>query len=147
MINYFIEMTIKRGAFFVSRIHEGANKFIVNALREEKIKGIAPSHGAILMALYKEKKLTMKEIARKISRRKPTVTILIEKLKRYGYITKETDIRDSRITRVKITQKGEKIKAGFYRISNKLNKKIYQGLSEAESKTLDMLLERISKNW
>ncbi len=140
-------MKIRSTIHFIGKIREDANKFIIDELEKRGITGIVPSHGAILMALYKQKSMTMKGIADKIKRRQPTVTVLVDKLVEYGYVIKEKDSDDSRVTNIRITQKGDDFRSIFFEISENLNKKMHHGLSEKESELLENLLERVSENW
>ena len=73
---------MKKTLSLISRIHEKGNRFIIEQLNENGIEGLAPSHGDILAFLLYNGKSTMKEIANKIHRTKPTVTILIDKLEK-----------------------------------------------------------------
>ena len=73
----------------MSRIRAKANRFIIESLVTEGIEGIVPSHGEIMIHLFAEKDYTMQELAQKINRTKPTVTILVSKLVNYGYVYKE----------------------------------------------------------
>ena len=47
----------------VSKIHEKGNRFIVEELKKNGAKGLVPSHGDILVCLYNQDKMTMKDIA------------------------------------------------------------------------------------
>ena len=140
-------MKIRSSINLIGIIREKANKFIIDELEKRGINGVVPSHGAILMALYNQKSMTMKEIADKIKRRQPTVTVLIDKLLKYGYVIKEKDNGDSRITNISMTQKGHDFRSVFFEISEIMNKKMHQRLSEKESEILENLLERVSNNW
>ena len=64
----------------VSKIHEKGNRFIIEELKKNGAEGLVPSHGDILVCLYQNDKMTMKEIADKINRTRPTVTVLVDKL-------------------------------------------------------------------
>lgn len=97
----------------ISKIHEKGNKFILQELNSSGITDLAPSHGDILAMLYQHDKLTMKEIADKIHRSKPTVTILVAKLERLGFVTREKSTEDSRITYIMLTSKSEDFKPIF----------------------------------
>jgi DNA-binding MarR family transcriptional regulator len=140
-------MKIRSSINLIGIIREKANKFIIDELEKRGINGVVPSHGAILMALYNQKSMTMKEIADKIKRRQPTVTVLIDKLLKYGYVIKEKDNGDSRITNISMTQKGHDFRSVFFEISEIMNKKMHQRLSEKESEILENLLKRVSNNW
>lgn len=127
----------------ISKIHEKGNRFIIEELKNNGVEGLVPSHGDILVCLYKNNKMTMKDIANCIHRTKPTVTVLVDKLEKLGYLKRAASDKDSRSTYVILTQKGEDFKATFDRISNNLNKMLNKNLSENEVKLLEELLKKM----
>lgn len=127
----------------ISKIHEKGNKFILQELNSSGITDLAPSHGDILAMLYQHDKLTMKEIADKIHRSKPTVTILVAKLERLGFVTREKSTEDSRITYIMLTSKSEDFKPIFEKISKDLNKMLFKNLTNKEVQLLDVLLKKM----
>ena len=127
----------------VSKIHEKGNRFIIEELKNNGVEGLVPSHGDILACLYKNCKMTMKDIANCIHRTKPTVTVLVDKLEKLGYLKREASDKDSRSTNIVLTQKGEDFKATFDQISNDLNKMLNKNLSENEVKLLEELLRKV----
>ncbi len=129
----------------VSKIHEKGNRFIVEELKNNGAEGLVPSHGDILVCLYKNGKMTMKDIANSIHRTKPTVTVLVDKLEKLGYIKREASEEDNRSTNIVLTQKGEDFKVIFEKISNELNKMLYKNLSLEESELIEKLLRKVIK--
>lgn len=127
----------------ISKIHEKGNRFIIEELKNNGVEGLVPSHGDILVCLYKNNKMTMKDIANCIHRTKPTVTVLVDKLEKLGYLKRAASDKDSRSTYVILTQKGEDFKATFDQISNNLNKILNKNLSENEVKLLEELLKKM----
>ncbi len=127
----------------ISKIHEKGNRFIINELKNSGAEGLVPSHGDILVCLYKNSKMTMKDIANCIHRTKPTVTVLVDKLEKLGYLKREASDKDSRITNIVLTQKGEDFKVMFEKISEELNKTLYKNLSSDESKLIEKLLRKV----
>lgn len=127
----------------ISKIHEKGNRFIIEELKNNGTEGLVPSHGDILVCLYKNSKMTMKEIAAKINRTKPTVTVLVDKLEKLGYIKRELSNTDNRSTNVVLTKKGENFKTVFEKISKGLNEMLFKNLSEKEAKLLEELLQKI----
>ncbi|WP_034639664.1 MarR family winged helix-turn-helix transcriptional regulator [Desulfofalx alkaliphila] len=128
----------------ISRIREKATKLIIKELEGHGIEGIVPSHGDILVILFQGERYTMKELADKIHRTKPTVTVLIEKLVQYGFVEKEKDSEDARLTYVKLTKKGRQLKPIFDTVSGRLNAVMYGDLTEKEAETFENLLERVN---
>jgi MarR family transcriptional regulator, organic hydroperoxide resistance regulator len=124
----------------IGRIHENANKFIIKELKANGIEGIVPSHGEILNILFSVESCTMTDLAEKIRRTKPTLTVLVDKLVDYGYVTREKDQKDARVTNIALTDKGRKLKPGFENISKNMNALVYNGLTDKESYELEYLL-------
>ncbi len=130
----------------VSRITEKAHKLIVRELEARGVDGIVPSHGGILGNLFTGERYTMKDLAEKIHRTKPTVTVLIDKLVGLGYVTKEKSREDSRVTFIRLTEKGLELKPIFIEVSERMNTIVYKDLSEEEANYLEATLEKIKRN-
>ena len=126
-----------------SKIHEKGIRFIIEELKNNGAEGLAPSHGDILVCLYQNGKMTMKDIADYIHRTKPTVTVLVDKLEKLGYLKREASDKDNRYTYVILTQKGKDFKTTFEKISEKLNKMLYKNLSLEESELIEKLLRKV----
>ena len=129
----------------ISKIHEKGNRFIIEELKNNGAEGLVPSHGDILVCLYKNGKMTMKDIANCIHRTKPTVTVLVDKLEKLRYLKREASDEDSRSTNIVLTQKGEDFQATFEKISKNLNEMLYKNLSDKEIEILEELLKKIIK--
>ena len=127
----------------VSKIHEKGNRFIIEQLNKNGANGLVPSHGGILICLYEQDKMTMKDIADKIHRTRPTVTVLVDKLEKLGYIKREVSEKDNRYTYIYLTKKGQEFKPVFEQISNDLTDMLYKNLSDKEAGILEELLKRI----
>ena len=129
-----------------SRITEKAHRLIIRELEARGINGIVPSHGGILGHLFTGEKYTMKNLAEKIHRTKPTVTVLIDKLVNLGYVTKEKSREDSRVTFISLTEKGLELKPNFIEISESVNAIVYKDLSDEEAEYIEAMLGRINRN-
>lgn len=132
--------------YLISRIREAANRFIVQELEANGIKGVVPSHGDILVVLYTCEKCTMKELAQKIHRTKATLTVLVDKLIALKLIEKEKSSQDNRVTYIRLTPLGKSYKGVFEKISCELNNLLFKDFSEEETKTLVALLEKTRAN-
>jgi len=104
------------------------------------------SHGDIIYALLNQQKMTMAEIAHSIGRDKSTVTTLIDKLVKLGYVVKERDTTDTRVVYVTLTDRGTELKPIFEAISNKVLGTFYNGISENERQELARILDKIYHN-
>lgn len=129
----------------ISQIQSSANKLILSELKSYNLDALAPSHGNILVALYKNPNgLTLNTITSAIHKDKSTVTALINKLEKLGFIEKFKNDNDGRSTLVKLTQKGLDTKPIVIdKISSKLISRAYKNFSSSEKKTLIELLEKM----
>nr|WP_092068400.1 MarR family winged helix-turn-helix transcriptional regulator [Dendrosporobacter quercicolus]NSL47082.1 MarR family transcriptional regulator [Dendrosporobacter quercicolus DSM 1736] len=139
-------MKKKNVVALTSRIADKAHKLIIRELQIQGINGIVPSHGGILLLLFSGEKYTMKVLAERIHRTKPTVTVLVDKLVDLGYVTKEKSYEDNRVTFIALTEKGVALKPVFTMISDKLNTIVYNGISDTEAENLERILEKINHN-
>ncbi len=133
--------------YFVGRIREKANRFIRSELVKCGLASFSPSHGDIFLALFQNEALTMKELAEMIDRDKSTVTGLVEKLMKLGFIEKTPDGRDGRVFNIRLASKGKELKPQLMAISEALVRKVTKGLNPDEQKQLEQLLARVNSNW
>ena len=87
--------------------------------------------------------MTMKDISDKIHRTRPTVTVLVDKLEKLGYVKREVSKQDNRYTYILLTKKGLNFKPVFEKISNGLNDMLYKNLSDSEAAIIEKLIEKI----
>ena len=147
MSNYNWSMKIDKTIYQIGRIREKANDFILKELKQVGVEDVAPSHGDILVALFHHKELPMTEIANSIHRDRSTVTTLINKLLKQGYVLAKKDPNDSRSTIISLTQKGKELESSFLQISRKLYEVEYKGISDEEKEIFQNVLKKVLDNF
>lgn len=138
--------SLKKAYLTIAKIHEYADRFIIQELKKNNITGLVPSHGEILLWLYQNDKMTMKNIADKIHRSKSTVTVLVNKLEKIGFVQREILTTDNRYSYISLTQKGKDFKPIFDKITDATNEKLYKNVSDNEYRQLDRILDRMLEN-
>ncbi|MCK9390243.1 MAG: MarR family transcriptional regulator [Syntrophales bacterium] len=133
--------------FLIGRIQYKAGKLLTHELKAHHIMGLAPSHGEILGSLMMRGPLSMSEIARIIDKEKSTITVLVNKLIKMGYVEKTKHGTDNRISLVALSMKGEALRPAFKIISNKLKTKAYKDISDEEKETMFRLLTKLNDNF
>ena len=142
-----MDFTISTIISLIARIREKANRFIADELNRHGLEGLAPVHGDVLMALFFHDKLTMKEIAVIVDRKKSTVTTLVNKLILLGFAEKKQDSMDNRYFHISLTDKGRGLKNSLVSISNRLLDKVYKDMPKANKEQLVKSLKTIHDNW
>ena len=132
--------------YLITRVYYKINRYLTKELVANNITGLAPSHGEIIGALWIKGRLQMKELAEFIDKDKSTVTALVSKLLKLGFVKKEKDTDDNRISFISLTEKGKGLNPVIDDISNELDMKAYFGLSEKEKKQLVKLLIKMFNN-
>lgn len=134
---------------FISSTRKKMIKFIEDELKEHGIEDLVPTHGSVLTALYESElgKLTMKEISKKIGKDKSTVTPLVNKMIKAGYIQKGQCKTDKRISYISLTQKGKDMEAKYDEISKRVNLTAYDGFSDEEKEVFLKLLKKMNTNF
>ncbi|WLC82087.1 MarR family winged helix-turn-helix transcriptional regulator [Clostridium estertheticum] len=72
---------------------------------------------------------------------------LVNKLIGLGYISSKKDPNDNRSNIIYLTEKGESLKTGFKKISQKLYMLEYNGISDKEKIIFKSLLQKIYNNF
>jgi len=140
-------MKTDKTIYLIGRIREKANELILKELDQIGFKDIAPSHGDILSTLFKYGECTMTDIANSIHRDRSTVTTLVNKLTRLGYVSSRKDINDNRSTIIFLTEKGKELEPSFKAISQKLYEIVYKDISDNEKEVFKKILEKIYNNF
>ncbi|WP_349290402.1 MarR family transcriptional regulator [Paenibacillus sp. 7516] len=116
------------------------NKRIVQELEQHDVTGIVPSHGDILMFLYCEDSLSIKMLAERVHRTQPTVTVLVNKLEKLGYVERSKSAEDSRVTLIRLTEQGRQLKPIFEQVSETIQDMVYGGMTDEQAEQLESLL-------
>ena len=130
----------------VSALKSQIDKYIIAALDEWGIHDMVPSHGDIIVSLIAQDGLAMRELAARISRDPSTVTALVGKLERGGYVRTETDETDKRARRVWLTKRGRALKGAFIEISVEMEARLFSGFSAKERRIFKQLLRTAESN-
>lgn len=110
------------------------------------IEGMSPSFGDVFMIVAVGGPMSMKEIARRTYKDKSTITGVVKALERHGYLKRVADPEDGRATLISITPKAVKLIPALGEISALMNERLFDGLSERESRTLFRLLGKLGDN-
>ncbi len=141
-------MNDKYIVYFISKTKKKMIGFISNQLQARGLTDLVPSYGNILTALYDHGgTMNMKEIGDLVGKEKSTVTALVVKLEKLGYVTKEKSREDKRITNVLLTDKALSIRHTFNEISADVNKTAYKNFTPEEKTEFLRLLKKLNGNF
>lgn len=129
---------------FLGRLSDFLAKEIESELKASGYGMLSTSHLEIITYLFKKKiPINMTTIAEEIHKKKPTVTILINKLENLNLVNKEASNVDKREYKISLTSDGIKFGKIALRISSKLFSLKLWGISPEESEQLYLLLRKV----
>jgi DNA-binding MarR family transcriptional regulator len=135
----------RQGGFLVSKIHCLSGRIFTRMLKEHEIE-INPAQGRILFVLWREDGIPIRELAKRTSLGKSTLTSMLDRLEQTGHIVRERSEIDRRVILVRRTEKDRAAQAAYERVSVAMTEVYYRGLSGTEIERFERVLERILDN-
>ena len=139
-------MKTKKGGSLISQIHQVCSRVWNCLLRENGLSDFEGARGRIIFSLWTNDKISIKALCEKTSLDKSTMTGIISRLERDGFVKRESDPSDKRSCLICQTKKSDFFKLKVPDISKKMNSIFYKGFSEKEIVQFENQLERILKN-
>lgn len=100
----------------------------------------------ILFQLWEEEGITPTQIAETLCVEPPTVTKMLQRLEKSGFVDRRPDPEDGRISRVYLTPEGKSLQIPVQQVWNRLEAQTIAGLSDMEQALLKRLLLQIQGN-
>jgi len=125
--------------FLISKVYQ---KLIVNlqkSFSESRIEA-TPIQVMLLFFLQQNDGLSLTQISQGLMLENPTVTGLIDRLEKLGYVKRSDHPNDRRVYLVHLTEKGNKVANKALPIVKKLNEEIKKGYSKEEVENFKKVL-------
>lgn len=108
--------------------------------------GLYRGQPRMLYILAKEDGLTKKDLANRFDVKAPTITKMVERLEKNGFVFTQKDENDRRITRVFISEKGRDVQAQLVEFFNESKEVYFKDMTNDDIETLHRLLTKITDN-
>ena len=135
-----------RGGTLLSQVHQVCGRVWNKILRQNNMADLEGARGRIIFALWGKDGVPIKTLCEKTSLDKSTLTGIIDRLERDGYIERKPSQTDKRSTLICLTGKEQEFARHVQKVSNQMNKIFYKGFSDEEIMQFDSMLERILVN-
>jgi len=128
-----------RFIFLISKVYQ---KLITNLQKSFSGSGIevTPVQVMLLFFLQQNDGLSLTQISQGLMLENPTVTGLIDRLEKSGYVERSDHPNDRRVYLVHLTEKGNKVAKKALPIVKRLNEQIKEGYSKGEIKDFKKIL-------
>ena len=134
------------GGTLISQIHQVSQRVWYDGLSRNGLEDLAGARGRVIFALWNEDNIPIKKLVERTSLDKATLTGIIDRLERDGYVKRIPSPDDKRATLISRTGKDEIFKSKIPEVSKQQNKLFYKGFSTSEIKEFEEYLKRILQN-
>ena len=134
------------GGTLISQIHQVSQRVWYDVLSRNGLEDLAGARGRVIFALWNEDKIPIKKLVEKTSLDKATLTGIIDRLERDGYVKRIPSPEDKRSFLISRTGKDEIFKSKIPQASDQQNKIFYKYFSTSEIKEFENYLKRILEN-
>ena len=134
------------GGTLISQIHQISQRVWYDVLSHNGLSDLAGARGRVIFALWNEDNIPIKKLVERTSLDKATLTGIIDRLERDGYVKRIPSPDDKRATLISRTGKDEIFKSKIPEVSMQQNKLFYKGFSTSEIKDFENYLKRILQN-
>jgi len=111
----------------------------------EKI-GLYRGQPPVLYALWQQEGLTHKELAERLNNTPATISRMLQRMEKSGFIRREADLNDQRVSRVYLTEAGRAVRAQVDLIHDRMQNETFAGFDAGELETLRGYLLRLKRN-
>lgn len=135
-----------KGGTLLSQVHQVCARVWNKILRENNMAGLEGARGRVIFALWGKDGLPIKSLCEKTSLDKSTLTGIIDRLERDGYIERKQSETDKRSTIISLTGKEQEFANHVQKVSDQMNSIFYKGFTDEEITQFDTMLQRILEN-
>jgi DNA-binding MarR family transcriptional regulator len=124
----------------VCRLHYSRARTLLEAF------GLFRGQPPLLFALWEKEGLTHSELAECLHVQPATITKMIKRMERAGFVERSQDAEDQRVSRVYLTDAGRNIQDAVEGVWRELEEQTFAGFNSEERALLSQFLLRIRNN-
>jgi len=135
----------REAGFLISRIHRLSRIIVNRKMKEHKLE-ITPAQARIMYVLWRNESIPITELGRITSLKKSTMTSMLDRLEKAGFLARAHSREDRRKILIQRTNKDRVWEKEYVNISRGMERLVFKGFSEKEKDQFEGYLRRISEN-
>ena len=108
--------------------------------------GLYRGQPPVLRALWGSEGLTHTDLAARLHVQPATITKMIQRMERAGFVERRPDEKDQRLSRVYLTEAGRGIRGEVHRVWRTLEGETFRGFSQKERALIGRFFDRMREN-
>jgi len=135
----------RQAGFLMAKIRQVAGRILERMLKDSNVE-ISSAQGRIMFALWQQDGVSINELSKKTQLKNSTLTSMLDRLEKMGYIRRQRSKKDRRKILLERTNKDKNLESEYVRLSQEHTKLFYHGFSEDQIDRFEKDLERILNN-
>ena len=123
----------------------GIERIEQDELKKSKFNDLTPNELHAIDAIGLHNYLTTSQLAEKMHVTRATISTLIDRLVRKGYVERIKDEKDRRVIRLGLTHRGKQVCRAYHAYHNLMVKSFLQNLDEDELQTVYRAFKNLEK--
>jgi DNA-binding MarR family transcriptional regulator len=136
----------REGGFLIAKIHHISGRVFARLLKSHGIEEFNPAQGRIIFALWQGNDIPIQTLATRTALKKSTLTSMLDRLEKDGWIARVPSPDDRRSILVRLTEKHREWQDRYVAVSAAMNTWFYSGLHPSEIDQFEETLRRILAN-
>jgi DNA-binding MarR family transcriptional regulator len=134
-----------QAGFLMAKIRQVGERIFIRRLKQYGIE-INPAQGRIMFALWQKDGIPINELAKNTQLKKSTLTSMLDRLAKLGYIKRIHSKEDRRKILIKRTEKDRIMEKKYVEVSEEMTRLFYKQFSRSQIDRFENDLERILDN-
>jgi DNA-binding MarR family transcriptional regulator len=139
-------MVSREAGLKIAKIHHLLERISFKLQKKLGVTNINAAQGRVLYSLSKEDHVPIHTLVTNTKLSKSTLTLMLDRLSKENYISRERSQADRRKVLVSITEKGKKIIDSYEQLIEKLSSIFYRNFNEEDIKKFESLLNQALSN-
>ena len=135
----------RQAGFLMAKIRQVGGRLFEQMLKDYDIE-INSAQGRIMFALWQADNISISELVKKTQLKKSTLTSMLDRLEKMGYVRRQHSKKDRRKILIKRTNKDKNLESRYVELSQEITKLFYKGFSKAEIDRFEKDLAKILDN-
>jgi DNA-binding MarR family transcriptional regulator len=135
----------RQAGFLMAKIRQVGGRISERILKKHDVE-INSAQGRIMFALWQKDGVSINELAKKTQLKKSTLTSMLDRLERMGYIRRQRSKKDRRKILIKRTEKDRTMEKKYVEVSEEMTRLFYNGFSRSQIDRFENDLEQILDN-
>jgi len=129
----------------MAKIRQVGGRISERILKKHDIE-INSAQGRIMFALWQNDGISINELAKKTQLKKSTLTSMLDRLEKMGYVRRQRSKKDRRKILIRRTEKDRTMEKKYVEVSEEMTRLFYKGFSKNQIDRFEKDLGRILNN-